>query len=469
MLGKLILGRYRVQYKLGEGGMGEVFLARHTMLSMPVVAKIVREPNPALLQRFEREAMTMARVQHVNVVRVLDFGVHDNLPVLVMEYISGESVAERLGSVRVLPWPYIFEICAQVLDGLAAVHAAGIIHRDVKPENIMIAAGRPEIAKLLDFGIVRDNAAGQRRLTATGLTIGTPAYMAPEQLAGLAVGPAADIYALATTIWEAIAGDLPFDAGVQDLSLKLTTTPPPPVPPAPHLPPLSQAAADALSSMLAPVVEQRASDPATCSDMLRRAVADFRPSTGPTPRPNAAPVETSAGPPEFTPPRPTGPRSSRRWESAFRDPTIVRPPRSPANPPVGNANIDVDAPSDSLARPSMPSTAVGPLVVAARLPARALKDAAERRWLASLFGPAARSFTLGDGFLIVVEPRQTSDDSRDRQRVHTLARQLRERFGESVRIAGRHASSSFSLTPAALTGAGPMPSVVQSLLARLAE
>ncbi len=462
MQGKLILGRYRVERKIGEGGMGEVFLARHTMLSMPVVVKVVRQPHQALLARFEREAMTMARVQHVNVVRVLDFGVEEGLPVLVMEFIDGESMAERLDLMRVLPWPYAFEIAAQVLDGLAAIHAAGIVHRDVKPENIMLGAGRPEIAKILDFGIVRDNTEGQRKLTATGLTVGTPAYMAPEQLAGTEVGPACDIYALATTVWEAIAGRLPFGGEVEDLSRKLTAAPTEPVPPNSQMPAPTQAANEALLSMMAPAVKDRASEPTRCADALRQAVAQFRSSTpAPTVR-SGTRLSSPVPPPNVISRAATGgvePRPPR-----LADTVAKGDQRAAARPPRGA--LDVAGPTQYAAKPV---DKLGPLVVAARLPSRALTDANERRWLATRFGAGARSFTLGDGFLIVVEPRATADDLRDRDRVHALGRELRERFGATVRIAGRHASSSFALSAAALTGAAPLPGVVQSLLTRLAD
>lgn len=209
-------GRYQLEEKLGAGAMGTVFRAIDRVLTRPVAVKLQRVPAAAreVVQqrqaRFAREAEVMARVRHPSCVQVFDAGMTDDgAPYLVMELVEGEGldavIAANPGGVgarQAAAWGQ------QLAGGLAACHAAGVVHRDVKPSNVMIA--RDGTARLTDFGIARD--LDGTTLTAAGTTVGTIAYMAPEQLNGHDVDGRADLYGLAATLYEATCGVAPFEA-----------------------------------------------------------------------------------------------------------------------------------------------------------------------------------------------------------------------------------------------------------------
>lgn len=208
------VGKYLLRGKLGEGAMGVVYDAHDPDIDRPVAIKTVHrhliEAAGAedWLERFPREARAAGRVLHPNLVTIFDFLVHDGLPYLVMERLEASSTLEdRLADPRGLPLEDVRDIIVQMLDGLGAIHEVGIVHRDMKPANVMLAsAGR---LKLTDFGIARITSAER---TGAGM-IGTPSYMSPEQFSGEEVDARADIYAVGVVLYEILTGRLPFKKG----------------------------------------------------------------------------------------------------------------------------------------------------------------------------------------------------------------------------------------------------------------
>jgi serine/threonine protein kinase len=212
-------GRYRVERPIGHGAMGTVVLARDTVLGRVVAVKVLAghlSGDDAFRRRFLREARLAARLCHPNVVQVFDAGEEDGRPFLVMEYVDSETVADRLARQERFDPDEVVALAAQVAAALAHAHAHGIVHRDVKPHNVILR--RDGVAKLTDFGIAR--AMEDSGLTEIGTVLGTAPYMAPEQAAGRPAGPPADVYALAALVRHLSTGPLPPDvAGLVEAAL----------------------------------------------------------------------------------------------------------------------------------------------------------------------------------------------------------------------------------------------------------
>jgi serine/threonine-protein kinase len=207
----ILAGRYRLQRRVGGGGMGAVWEAYDQQLDRPVAIKIPDRSlaaDESFVERFRREARSAGRLSHPNVAQVYDYGVDDGQPYLVMELVPGETLASRLAREGPLPSEDARRIAAGVADALHAAHEGGVVHRDVKPGNIMLT---PEGGvKVMDFGIAA--AAADGRMTGTGQVLGTPTYMAPEQAAGKGSTPASDVYSLGVVLYEMLAGGPPFEA-----------------------------------------------------------------------------------------------------------------------------------------------------------------------------------------------------------------------------------------------------------------
>jgi serine/threonine-protein kinase len=215
LVGTVIGERYLVTGVIGEGGMGRVYRARHVRLPKDVAIKVLDARvarDPGALRRFADEATRQSRVRNPHVVAVEDFGeTADREPYLVMELVEGPTLRDVLAQGAMSP-ARVVRCITQLADGLEAIHALPIVHRDLKPENVMLTSGADghELAKLLDFGIGKALDDSDRGRTQTGLVIGTPAYMSPEQVAGEPLDPRSDIYALALMAYEMLAGRLPF-------------------------------------------------------------------------------------------------------------------------------------------------------------------------------------------------------------------------------------------------------------------
>jgi hypothetical protein len=202
MVGEVILGRFRIEQPLGSGGFGTVYRAWDERLERPVAVKVIESADAA--PRVMREAQAVARLGHRNIATLYELAGEQNRAYLVSELIEGETL-RRLGRDGELSDRLVASVGADAAAALAHAHRNGVVHRDVKPENVMVAAGGA--AKLVDFGIAR--IAGARTLTGTGDVVGTLAYMAPEQADGQRPGPAADVYSLALTLYECFCGEHP--------------------------------------------------------------------------------------------------------------------------------------------------------------------------------------------------------------------------------------------------------------------
>jgi eukaryotic-like serine/threonine-protein kinase len=208
----LLGDRYRLGERIASGGMGAVYRAVDETLGRQVAVKALRREladDPTFLERFRREARAAAGLSHPGVAGVYDYGERGGQPFIVMELVEGETLAERLAARGSLPWQEAFAIGAQVAAALAAAHAHGLVHRDVKPANILL--GRDGRAKVTDFGIAQ--AAQTATLTRTGMVLGSANYVAPEQAKGGHVGPAADLYSLGCVLFEAVTGGPPYRGG----------------------------------------------------------------------------------------------------------------------------------------------------------------------------------------------------------------------------------------------------------------
>ena len=218
-----VAGRYVIERRLGAGGMSTVFLANDTVLERPVAVKLLAEhlaDDEAFVYRFRREALSAARLQHPNIVQVFDSGQDSSSGrhYIVMEYVDGPSAADMLRERKQLEVDETAEIVRDACHGLDYAHRAGVVHRDVKPGNLLYAE-EMGITKLADFGIAK--AAEQTRITQVGSVLGTAAYLSPEQARGEEAGPASDVYSLGVCAYQFLTGRLPHEyASLTELALK---------------------------------------------------------------------------------------------------------------------------------------------------------------------------------------------------------------------------------------------------------
>ncbi|HEX2777961.1 MAG TPA: serine/threonine-protein kinase [Gemmatimonadaceae bacterium] len=233
LVGSVIADRYHVTRKLGEGGMGQVYLAEHVRMGRKSAVKVMHPGmvNDAdAISRFNREAANASRINHPNVAAIYDFGeTSDGLIYLAMEFVEGEPLTALIERQGALPAARAASIVRQTADALAVAHEFGIVHRDLKPDNIMIARNRDDsdCVKVVDFGIAKAANNEAQKVTRTGLIVGTPEYMSPEQLAGDPLDGRSDVYSLALVAFAMLTGRLPFPSETAQESIisRLTERP----------------------------------------------------------------------------------------------------------------------------------------------------------------------------------------------------------------------------------------------------
>jgi serine/threonine-protein kinase len=213
------LGQYRLKQKLGEGGMGEVYLAEHILLRRPCALKMIRPDqtrDPVVLGRFEREVQAMATLTHPNTAMVFDFGhAEDGTFYYVMEYLPGLNLDALVARAGPLPPGRVIRLLRQVCGALKEAHSVGLLHRDIKPSNIIVCerGGVYDVAKLLDYGLVQDTGPGDvdSRLTLQGIVLGSPPFLSPEQAAGRTdLDVRSDVYSVGGVAYFLLTGQAPF-------------------------------------------------------------------------------------------------------------------------------------------------------------------------------------------------------------------------------------------------------------------
>ncbi|HMA16946.1 MAG TPA: serine/threonine-protein kinase, partial [Thermoanaerobaculia bacterium] len=300
------LGPYEIENQLGRGGMGEVYRARDTRLGREVAVKILPPTlasDPESVRRFEKEARAVASLSHPHVVPLFDVGEEGGLRYAVTELVSGETLRNRLAQ-GALPVREAAEIAAQIAEGLAAAHDRGVVHRDVKPDNVVLSASG--FARILDFGLAKrtgsaigveadeDELTRSELLTEPGVVAGTVGYMSPEQVRGEAADGRSDIFSLGVVLWEMLTGRRPFtgDSHVETLNAILKEEPQP------------ELALDGLPPELSRIVrrclekrkENRYHSAADLAHDLRSAVAEAPRSRTVAPTPRARPLRARTTP-----------------------------------------------------------------------------------------------------------------------------------------------------------------------------
>jgi len=263
--GDIVGGKYRVERKLGSGGMGAVFEVTHRVTNKRFAIKWLLPEvatEDGALKRFMREAQVAGRFEHPNVVEVYDIGQDGSSFYMVMELLEGESLADRISRARRLTPQQALVLLVPCMEGVAAAHGAGIIHRDLKPANLFVVAARgreAEHGKVLDFGISKLSSTPgipDATLTRAGAVMGTPHYMAPEQMRAQPVDERADVYAFGVILYEALTGQRPFDAQTfADLVLKVLAEPAKPL--RQHLPEIPAGLSDVVMRAMAREPENR--------------------------------------------------------------------------------------------------------------------------------------------------------------------------------------------------------------------
>jgi serine/threonine protein kinase/formylglycine-generating enzyme required for sulfatase activity len=287
----VIDGRYQLDKKIGHGGMGMVFKARHVHLKTTHAVKVILPDlvgnDPTLVTRFRQEAMAAAAIRHPHTVSVTDYGViNETTPYLVMEFVEGRSLHDLLAERKRLPAPLAVEITLAVCEGVAAAHRAGVVHRDLKPLNILLKDGESprDGVKVLDFGLAKIKSGellGSFVAAQTQGLMGSPFYMAPEQWSDEGVDERADIYSLGVLLYQMVAGDVPFKgASIPSIMNKHLTAPPAPF--SERGVGVPQAVEAAVRHALEKEPSRRPPTVAAFMDELRAALASLASATAPT-------------------------------------------------------------------------------------------------------------------------------------------------------------------------------------------
>lgn len=267
LVGQILDHKYLVEELVGTGAMGKVFRARHAQVGNVFALKVLRatlDDADRARQRFAREAKATGLLEHPNLVRVWDAGVTDHgLPYLVMEMVEGESLGERIARVGALPFQETIAIALQLYAGLAHAHREGVIHRDVKPDNVILCPDG--LVKVVDFGLARLLYGDHTGITKTGEIVGTPSFISPEQAHGLAVDAKCDAWAATACVYHMATGQLPFTGRrlLQIVKELLTAAPIPPTVHRAELP-------DSFDALVEAGLRKEPQEREGCAELLRR-------------------------------------------------------------------------------------------------------------------------------------------------------------------------------------------------------
>lgn len=282
------LGRYRIDSEIGRGSMGAVYLGHDPQIGRPVAIKTMalsrgfaRDQIGEARERFFREAETAGRLHHPDIVTVFDAGETGELAWIAMEYVKGEDLQRHTAAAKLLPAAQVLEITARVAEALSYAHAQGVVHRDIKPANVMVGLDSG-LVKVMDFGVARVDDASRTR---TGIVLGTPSYMSPEQMAGRRTDGRSDLYSLGVMLFQLLTGQLPHEGGsMADLMRRIVNEP------APALgslrPDLPRELADVVALALEKRVEVRYADGLQMAQDLRAVAAAMAAADLPSATPN---------------------------------------------------------------------------------------------------------------------------------------------------------------------------------------
>lgn len=345
IVGRILGGRYRVEAQIGQGGFGAVYRATHLELMRPVAIKTLHATHAnteAMLARFRREARVQATTRHRAIVQLLDFGREpDGLFYMVQEFVDGQTLRTLLGSTGPLPLDRAVHLSVEILDGLAAAHHRGVVHRDLKPANIMLVDGRHgEEVRILDFGLakLRDAPDNGHDITRTGQVMGTPAFMAPEQIEQGEITPATDIYAVGVLLYLLVTGERPFTGSMRSVLTAHLVRPIPSLPAALHVldPVVGRAMAKAASERYPTAEAMQSALLEVVSAARSVAGLDREPTSQPAP---PALVSPASKPPTLPLPPPV-------------PPPVPPPPRAVYSPTEGSELPDDPADHDTAVTPS---------------------------------------------------------------------------------------------------------------------
>lgn len=379
LVGTIVADRYRITSRIGAGGMGTVYKAEHIRMKRQCAIKVLRGrllTDTEAVQRFQREAENASQLSHPNVAQIYDFGEHGKIVYLAMEFIDGESLAGLLQRQPAIHPDIAADIIAQSAAALEAAHTHGVLHRDVKPDNIMLAkqADGTYLVKLVDFGIARAMTSDEQRVTKTGLVIGTPEYMSPEQLAGEELDARSDLYALGLVAFQCLTGKdaFPKSSSKQNLILRLTSRPQS-LADVRNDVPWSTELQNVFDRALAPDPRERYDDIGQFATELSQAISDMTPSqtselyrmalqqrvanvASRTPRAGQSPVSKNPYPPDSraTAPNTRSPRATSAAPLTGGDPAYTTPAHGTFTRPVGPTGSGYTAPLPPRADDTIP-------------------------------------------------------------------------------------------------------------------
>ena len=326
------IGKYRVTHQLGRGGMGTVYGALDETLHREVAVKVLNAglDDPTVARRFRAEAVTVARLNHSGIATIYELLHHDEQWLMVMELVRGETLEQAIAGHGALPLPRAADVAMQMLSALAHAHGLGVIHRDLKPANVMLMPGGA--VKIMDFGIAR--VAGGEQLTTAGFMMGTPAYMAPEQVLGREVDARSDLYAVGLVLFQMVTGELPFKGKtpVQAAQARLNETP---VPVGSIRPELPAWIGQVIDIALAREPEKRFQSALTFRDSIRRGL-DHLPIEPPAPIPEDIAMTAAPGSLRLIKADSLAPAAV-----PAAAPTLTEPSVAPAQVPAVSAGADL--------------------------------------------------------------------------------------------------------------------------------